>query len=173
MSEPPAIITGLFFGYENNYIESDTIQPGKGYWVKVNSDGHLILGAGPGADLSKAIRIVPDPDLPPLPPEESDLLSSDNQPGYLLLEAYPNPFNPVTTITYSLPAESRVVIKIYDLLGEVVASLVEGRQRAGFNSVVWNPGGVTSGIYLCRFEASSLEEPQKSFREVRKIIYLK
>jgi hypothetical protein len=91
---------------------------------------------------------------------------------------YPNPFNPSTTILYGLPTQSRVVLKVYSLLGQEVASLMDGVQEAGYHRVVWNglhhnAGQVASGMYLFRMSAQSTEKNGKSFTQVRKMILLK
>jgi len=75
----------------------------------------------------------------------------------ILHDAYPNPFNPVTTIQYSLPYDAAVVLKIYDLMGREVRSLVNAFTSAGPQSVVWNAkddngNSVSSGVYIYRLE---------------------
>lgn len=70
------------------------------------------------------------------------------------LEAnYPNPFNPSTTIRYQLPEHSNVTMYVYDLLGQRVATLVDGQQTAGFHTVEWHAGGFSSGIYFMTIHA--------------------
>ena len=66
---------------------------------------------------------------------------------------YPNPFNPVTVISYQLPVNSNVELKVFDMLGREVATLVEGRVEAGIHSVSWNASGNASGIYFYRLKA--------------------
>lgn len=72
---------------------------------------------------------------------------------------YPNPFNPLTRIEFSLDEEARVYLRVYDLSGKVVRTLVQERMPAGRHAAMWNgedEGGktVASGIYICRLEAS-------------------
>ncbi len=67
-----------------------------------------------------------------------------------LMQNYPNPFNPATTIIYQLPATSRVELKVFDILGRDVATLVNGEQAAGGHSVRWDAGGYPSGVYFYR-----------------------
>ncbi len=80
-----------------------------------------------------------------------------------LQDAVPNPFNPMTTIEYSLPSDSQVQLKIYDMAGREVFTLVDDVQAAGVHKAQWtgrnNSGGkVASGIYLYRLKAGSNEE---------------
>lgn len=93
--------------------------------------------------------------------------------SYTLEENYPNPFNPVTTIAYALPANSLVTLNVYDVLGQEVATLVNSSQAAGYHSVRWAGGNSPSGIYYYRLEARSNDGADKAFVQVRKMILLK
>lgn len=73
--------------------------------------------------------------------------------GYRLLQGYPNPFNPGTTIGYRLSAAGSVRLEIFDMLGRVIETLAEGKQNPGEYSVRWDATGVPAGVYLCRLEA--------------------
>ncbi len=86
--------------------------------------------------------------------------------SYNLSQNYPNPFNPSTIISYQLPVSSKVVLKIYDLLGRDVATLVDDRQHAGNYSVKFNAGNLSSGIYFYRLIAGG-------FNQVKKLVLLK
>jgi len=70
-----------------------------------------------------------------------------------LLGNYPNPFNPVTTISYILPKETRVVLQVYDMLGRKVAVLVDGLQGPGKHRLSFDASHLASGMYLYRLEA--------------------
>ncbi|HCV43636.1 MAG TPA: hypothetical protein DGH68_09140 [Bacteroidetes bacterium] len=70
-----------------------------------------------------------------------------------LAQNYPNPFNPNTTISYQLPTRSHVTLKVYDVLGGEVATVVDGIEQPGFKEVLWNASGVASGVYFCRLQA--------------------
>jgi hypothetical protein len=90
---------------------------------------------------------------------------------FALHPAYPNPFNPITTIRFDLPEYSKVSISIYNLLGEEIRNLVNGELQPGFHSVVWdgtnlNGHNVGAGVYLSRFKT-------ESFVQTRKLILLK
>lgn len=87
-------------------------------------------------------------------------------PSSLSLGNYPNPFNPQTTIRYSIPVSGKIILAIYNLLGQEVNRLVDAHQQAGNHTVVYDASHLASGIYLCKL--STLNET-----ELRKIILLK
>ncbi|MCX6135971.1 MAG: T9SS type A sorting domain-containing protein [Ignavibacteriales bacterium] len=82
--------------------------------------------------------------------------------NYSLSQNYPNPFNPNTWIEYSIPQQSHVTIKIFDLLGREVAVLVNEKKDAGRYSVQWNASAMPSGIYFYRLEANGRIEIKKA-----------
>jgi photosystem II stability/assembly factor-like uncharacterized protein len=101
-------------------------------------------------------------------------ISSAGLPKQFALEQnYPNPFNPATVIRYSLPAYSHVTLKIYNVLGQVVATLVDEGQEAGYKSVEWNSSNFASGVYFYRIEATSKTSSDKTFLQIRKMILMK
>ena len=79
----------------------------------------------------------------------------DETPSRFELGNYPNPFNPVTTIGFALPAQERVQMSVYDMLGREVARLVEGPMEAGHHEVRFDAGLLPSGTYLVRLEAGA------------------
>lgn len=92
--------------------------------------------------------------------------------AFALLQNYPNPFNPTTTIGYELPKTSFVKLYIYDVLGRVVATLVDGMQPANTYRVEWNPSRLSSGVYFCRIQARS-QDGSTDFTSVKKLLYMK
>jgi len=92
---------------------------------------------------------------------------NENQPlGFDLDQNYPNPFNPSTTINYTLPENSFITLKVFNVLGIDIETLVNEYKQAGTHSVEFNAGGLPSGLYLYKIESGN-------FREVRKMILLK
>jgi hypothetical protein len=87
---------------------------------------------------------------------------NNNLPNsFSLSQNYPNPFNPTTLIQYSIPKSSAVSIKIYNLLGQEVATLVNQQQKAGNYSVNFNASRLASGIYMYRIQAGSFTSTKK------------
>jgi hypothetical protein len=72
---------------------------------------------------------------------------------YALLQNYPNPFNPTTRIEFALPAAGFVTLKVYNVLGEEVATLATGNFVAGLHRVTWDGSEAPSGVYFCRLTA--------------------
>ncbi len=91
---------------------------------------------------------------------------------YSLYQNYPNPFNPSTTIKYDLPKASYVKICVYNLLGEIISTLVDGSQNAGYYNATWNAVNTASGIYFYSIYCKPLSG-SKEFRDVKKMILIK
>ena len=79
---------------------------------------------------------------------------------FSLDRAYPNPFNPITTLRFALPIETQVSIQIYNLQGRQVSTLVNGNMAAGYHSVVWNADSYSSGVYFVKMITSEFTETQ-------------
>ena len=71
-----------------------------------------------------------------------------------VFQNYPNPFNPTTTISYQLTANSKVNLKIFNMLGQEVASLVDGDRLAGYQQEMWDAGRFSTGVYVYQVIAS-------------------
>jgi len=104
--------------------------------------------------------------------------NTDAVPNYYKLSSnFPNPFNPITNIRYDLPEESIVLLKIYDIRGREIKTLVNGIENAGFKNVIWdskdkNGRPVSSGMYFYELDAFS-QESDKVHHETRKMVLLR
>jgi photosystem II stability/assembly factor-like uncharacterized protein len=87
--------------------------------------------------------------------------TSDLPRKFTLLQNYPNPFNPVTTIIFDLPERSFAELKIFNAVGQEVATLLNGEITAGRHEVAWDATAFPSGIYLCRFRAGTFTATKK------------
>ncbi len=82
------------------------------------------------------------------------------------MQNYPNPFNPTTRISFSIPKDTRVALKIFNILGEEVSVLVNGELKAGVHHYEFNGQNLASGFYIY-----SIETPD--FRDIKKMMLVK
>jgi hypothetical protein len=80
---------------------------------------------------------------------------------FALFPNYPNPFNPVTTIGFSLPNAQQVSLSVYNLIGQEVVSLVNKELPAGYHTINWYAGSMASGVYLSRLSSGGKTSTQK------------
>jgi hypothetical protein len=80
---------------------------------------------------------------------------------FALSAAYPNPFNPSTSLNLDLNQDGFVSVKVYNVVGQVVSELANGNMNAGYHTFTWNAGSIASGMYLVRVEAGSHVATQK------------
>ncbi|MBI4547076.1 MAG: T9SS type A sorting domain-containing protein [Ignavibacteriae bacterium] len=98
--------------------------------------------------------------------------------SFSLGQNYPNPFNPSTVIDYALPEDAYVSLKIFNIAGQEIVSLVDGIQTAGYHSVSWSSRNLSqaqtgTGVYFYQLIATSTSNPKVSFNEVRKMVLVK
>ncbi|MEX2116290.1 MAG: T9SS type A sorting domain-containing protein [Bacteroidota bacterium] len=98
------------------------------------------------------------------------LISVAPPASFELLQNFPNPFNPSTTIAYQLPAESNVSVKIFDLLGREVAILANGPQQAGRHDVSWDGTRQASGMYVYELVAETAGGKQTVIRRTMMLV---
>jgi hypothetical protein len=107
-------------------------------------------GAAP-LELGRAILISTDP------PQLLDA-SEPNRPSIPsqieLVQNFPNPFNPLTTISFGVPSVMNAKLEIFDLLGRRVATLIDGRVEAGTHHVVWDAVNAPTGVYIYRLSTT-------------------
>ncbi len=114
---------------------------------QVDLDGHYVY-----SDVVKVEQIIPA--------------------DYSLTQNYPNPFNPTTTIQYALPADNFVTLKVYDILGQEVVSLVNEFQKAGTYNVTFNAANLPSGLYIYNIKAG-VDASSSAFSQTMKMMLLK
>ena len=83
--------------------------------------------------------------------------------AFVLSQNYPNPFNPTTTISFSVPSKSSVSLKVFDILGREVSTIVSGELEAGSYTRQWNASAFASGVYFYRLQAGAFSETKKMF----------
>jgi hypothetical protein len=118
------------------------------------------------------VSVVRSTELPPASPGTPQV-NQVKPAEYAIEQNYPNPFNPATSIKYQLPADSKVEITIYNVIGQAVGTLVNTVESAGYKEVTWNAEHAASGLYFCRITATSMSDPAKSFSQIRKMTLIK
>jgi glucose/arabinose dehydrogenase len=96
----------------------------------------------------------------------------DLEKDYFISEAYPNPFNPTTTISFNLPEVSNVKIDVINLTGETIVTLKNEVYQSGRHHLTWNAEGAASGIYFLRFNAVS-SSGVRTYNNAIKVVLLK
>jgi hypothetical protein len=94
-------------------------------------------------------------------------LNSTGLSEYQLMQNYPNPFNPATVISYSLPYDGNVTLKVYNVLGSEVSTIVNGYQQAGIHTVNFDASALSGGVYFYKLQAGN------SFNSVKKMVFTK
>ncbi len=170
VSEPPELLISPFYGYNSSYQEADTLLPAKGYWIKSSGEGYLILDVSASISQQAFAKIISN-ELPPPAPGEDGIASlplEATSTKFKLGQNYPNPFNPMTVITYAIPNheagsmnQELVTLKVFNLLGQEVATLVNETQPPGNYSVQWNSSNNPSGMYFYKLQAGNNIETKK------------
>ncbi|MDZ7319583.1 MAG: family 10 glycosylhydrolase [candidate division KSB1 bacterium] len=124
------------------------IMDGKSYYVDSFQLTHDDAGTFSGKIYVDNLRAVKKSAEPVGVPDEPSAIVT----GFQLFQNYPNPFNPSTTIPFDLPIAGRVVLKVFDLLGRNVATLVDGQLTAGHHEIPFDGRQLASGVYFYRLE---------------------
>jgi len=154
-----------------NTIVNSTAHPGESYYFNgsswqdlYNYDFGITAWNGTANFCIKALTV----DLVPVEPFENNI------PGSFILEQnYPNPFNSSTKIEFQIPKSGLVTLKVYNLLGEEVATLVSAYLLSGFYSYEFDASNLASGVYVYRLSAVSLKGQAGESMQVRKALLLK
>jgi hypothetical protein len=160
-SIPPGMITSSFFTYNAGYYVTDSIRSGSACWVTVAQPGSLVLSAPGFSSVAERIRIVPTEEMPPPPPNDNSTQAADLPSDIALYQNYPNPFNPSTIIAFDLPNSGVLTLKVYNTLGQEMATLVNGYQEAGHRTVTFDASRLPSGVYTCRITVGDLTMSKK------------
>jgi len=148
------------FGWEVYNNTPDTIYAQQNYWEEEDSaeiDNNHIFDDDENS--SKGMVIFTPFISPPTDIEDETAAQIPTQ--YFLYQNYPNPFNPTTTIKYSISQRGLVIIKIYNAIGEEVATLINKEQPVGNYEVEFDATTLPSGIYFYRLKAGSFVETKK------------
>ena len=169
--------TWRFFVYSNPWGDPMTLFE---HWDSLKTD--LLASQPEVVDALQQALLDPDPDVSAsaelainqITPYLSVNPGQENPSMYKLFQNYPNPFNPRTSINFSLPRTSNVSLKIFNLLGEEVATLASGQMGAGNHAVKWDATGAPSGVYFYRLQARHADGGQAGdFVETKKLLLLK
>ncbi|GEM_PF-1721557 len=143
INTPRALVTNMITDSLGNILQRDT--------VTADVQGNITFNVGIDPLLVKEI-----------PSTTSVEDEGENIPKEFLLDQnYPNPFNPTTTIRFTLQVSSFTSLKVYDVLGREVATLVNGELDAGEHSVVFDAAGLPSGVYVYRLSAGTFVQQKK------------
>lgn len=139
----------IYEGTEESFLDSEVI-PGETYFYTVFAYDIIGNYSQPQDCSRDSVTLwqqsVPEPPGAELPDR------------FVLRQNSPNPFNSRTVIGFELPFGGHVRLEVYNLLGEKIATLIDGRQNAGYRSVVWDASGLSSGIYLCSLTAGDVHQ---------------
>uniref|UniRef100_A0A832DK17 T9SS type A sorting domain-containing protein n=1 Tax=Ignavibacterium album TaxID=591197 RepID=A0A832DK17_9BACT len=149
---------GYIFGTVTEPVNLQLTGLGEDYYVMVSvEDSGRYGGVVLEGFLAQGEVINYQIKLDPLSIEQLTLIAND----FTLAQNYPNPFNPATKIQYSIPQRSDVTLKVYDVLGNEIAILVNEEKDRGVYSVTFDASQLASGIYLYRIQAGSFVETKK------------
>ena len=143
--------------------------------IYTNIDSGATPISGIDADIDGHIR---NPLTPDIGADEFDgpvgIYEELTQPvSFILGQNYPNPFNPSTKIKYSIPHSSNIVIKVFDILGNEVVTLVNEEKRAGTYEITWNTADLPSGVYFYQLRATPVGGQAGDFVQSKKMILLR
>ena len=95
------------------------------------------------------------------------------EPDYTMIQNYPNPFNPETVIKFSLKEKSSVTLDVHNIEGQKVAELISGEMEKGFYEGRFNGTNLSSGVYVIRLNAQSIEHTGSNYSKTMKALLLK
>ena len=142
------------------------------------SDGGATKTGNAKATGVKAIADVPwlvrNPNAAPQVIADLSSTSAETPLQYSLDQNYPNPFNPTTNISFTLPVNGLVTVKVFNLLGQEVATLINQEEiNAGATNIEFNASSLSSGVYFYRINVSDVATGEVSFQDLKKMVLLK
>jgi hypothetical protein len=151
-SQEQEIFKNLSVSLQEN--SSQTIQPN---WTDLDgSILNIFVDIGNDGTIDDTLSLVNQ--VTGIGDDQGSLLAPNS---FNLAQNYPNPFNPITTIQYSILQRSNVTLKVYDILGNEIAELVNEEKGIGVYSVTFDASNLASGIYLYKIQAGSFVETKK------------
>lgn len=131
------------------------------WWQIIDSIGFADSWYSPGARMYLMGAIVGGIEYGTITAIEQDAWPVSEIADILTLDAFPNPFNPSTTIRYGLPNRSHVTLTVFNTLGQEIAALVDREMDAGYHEAAFDASGLASGVYLYRLRAGIYVETRK------------
>ena len=167
---PSLVNSFAIYSHEHTYIRNHNYSPykknisgGIGYPNKYFLTDNNVFWVNETASLYYSSRITTDSIIYKLidfnPTNFKEFNAELNE--FNLSQNYPNPFNSTTKITYSIPQTSNVVIKVFDILGNEIETLVSEEKQTGTYEITWYAEGLPSGVYFYRLQAGSFVETKK------------
>jgi len=143
-------------------------------WIPTVTGAHVLYATGARTSKSGGWGHANDYSVTVTPAGLAGIDQEETPAVFSLGQNFPNPFNPSTTIGFTIPQSSEVSLTVMSLIGEKVATLVSGRMDRGTHAIRWNASGVPSGMYFYRLEArQGTEAGGQAFVETRKLVLLK
>ncbi len=142
---------GRLFRIQNGTVDTLLSEMPRPSGLVFNSNGDLFISSFSDDNIVKVSNL-------PVGIEDENIFVADD---FSLEQNYPNPFNPSTSIQYRVSSNSNVSLKVYDVLGNEVATLVNEEKSAGSYEIKFNAAGLSSGIYFYKLQAGSMVETKK------------
>jgi len=149
----------VVWGLENGAKKGFGMKEGEAFTIKVwskttgkeNTLSNVSFASGSGLYAANGLSVI----------SKVEGLKSAIPTDFAVSQNYPNPFNPTTTINFALPADSKVKISVYNVLGQLVTDLVNADMKAGYHQVNFNAVGLASGIYFYQINAGKFSQTKK------------
>ena len=131
--------------------------------ASVSSQYVLVSNAqhGPGLFIEKYFKMMTDFFIREFEITKVDTEDRNTPAKFSFSQNYPNPFNPSTLIRFYLPSPENLTVKVFNIAGQELETLINGFQAAGDHEIMWQPKGLPSGLYFCRLQAGEFFETIK------------